>query len=155
MVRDWGSILLLLTWHNSLGKRPPLYVIHLLPIHLLWNKYICKRVNQKENSMSQLQQLLNSIRIKIGVLNDRDLDIETNFHNWLLLDNATLKTPVQFIVMTFLVRECYGSPKKHENSLEFVKIRIEESLDKVLNEEFKKNLMCKMKNVITRVQFYI
>jgi hypothetical protein len=27
------------------------------------------------------------------------------------------------IVMTFLVQECYGSPKKHENSLKFVKIR--------------------------------
>jgi hypothetical protein len=52
--------------------------------------------------------------------------------------------------MTFLVRECYGSPEKHENSLKFVKIRVEECFDKVLNEEFKKNLMCKMKNVITR-----
>jgi hypothetical protein len=40
------------------------------------------------------------------------------------------------IVMTFLVRECYGSPKKHENSLKFVKIRTEECFDKVLNEEF-------------------
>jgi hypothetical protein len=52
--------------------------------------------------------------------------------------------------MTFLVWECYGSPKKHENSLKFVKIRVEECFDKVLNEEFKKILMCKMKNVITR-----
>jgi hypothetical protein len=52
----------------------------------------------------------------------------------------------QTIVMTFLVRECYGSPKKHENSLKFVKIcenllkfikiRAEECFDKVLNEEF-------------------
>ncbi len=48
--------------------------------------------------------------------------------------------------MTFLVRECYGSPKKHENSLKFVKIRenllkfikirTKECFDKVLNEEF-------------------
>jgi hypothetical protein len=52
--------------------------------------------------------------------------------------------------MTFLVRECYGSPKKHENSLKFVEICAKECFDKVLNEEFKKNLMCKMKNVITR-----
>jgi hypothetical protein len=56
--------------------------------------------------------------------------------------------------MTFLVRECYGSPKI---SIKFVKIRQnslkftpEECYDKVLNEEFKKNLFCKMKNVITR-----
>jgi hypothetical protein len=42
----------------------------------------------------------------------------------------------EFIVMTFLVRECYGSPEKHENSLKFVKIRAEECFDKVLNEEF-------------------
>jgi hypothetical protein len=40
------------------------------------------------------------------------------------------------IVMTFLVRECYGSPKKHENSLKFVKIHTEKCFDKVLNEEF-------------------
>jgi hypothetical protein len=52
--------------------------------------------------------------------------------------------------MTFLVQECYGSPEKHENSLKFIKIRVEECFDKVLTEEFKKNLMCKMKNVITR-----
>ncbi len=48
--------------------------------------------------------------------------------------------------MTFLVQECYGSPKKHENSLKFtkihkkllkfIKIRAEECFDKVLNEEF-------------------
>jgi myosin-crossreactive antigen len=53
--------------------------------------------------------------------------------------------------MTFLVWECYGSPEKHENSLKFVKIRVEECFDKVLNEEFFKKLMCKMKNVITRI----
>jgi hypothetical protein len=53
--------------------------------------------------------------------------------------------------MTFLVRECYESPEKHENSLKFAKIRAEECFDKVLNEELKKKLMCKMKNVITRV----
>jgi hypothetical protein len=41
--------------------------------------------------MSQLQQLLNSITIKVGVLSDRDPDIETNLHNWLFLDNAPLK----------------------------------------------------------------
>ncbi len=40
------------------------------------------------------------------------------------------------IVMTFLVRECYGSPKKHENSFKFIKIRAEKCFDKVLNEEF-------------------
>jgi hypothetical protein len=56
--------------------------------------------------------------------------------------------------MTFLVRECYGSPKI---SIKFIKIRqnslkftLEECYDKVLNEEFFKNLFCKMKNVITR-----
>ncbi len=45
-----------------------------------------------------------------------------------------------YIVMTFLVRECYGSPKI---SIKFVKIRQnllkftpEECYDKVLNEEF-------------------
>jgi hypothetical protein len=45
-----------------------------------------------------------------------------------------------FIVMTFLVRECYGSPKI---SIKFVKIRqnslkftLKECYDKVLNEEF-------------------
>ncbi len=43
---------------------------------------------------------------------------------------------ITFIVMTFLVRECYGSPKKHENSLKVAKIRAEECFDKVLNEEF-------------------
>jgi hypothetical protein len=48
--------------------------------------------------MSQLQQLLNSITIKIGVVSDRDPDIETNLHNWLFLDNAPLKTPVQFYI---------------------------------------------------------
>ncbi len=42
------------------------------------------------------------------------------------------------IVMTFFVQGCYGSPKKHENSLKFVKICVEECFDKVLNEEFKK-----------------
>jgi len=41
--------------------------------------------------MSQLQQLLNSITIKIGVVSYRDPDIETNLHNWLFLDNAPLK----------------------------------------------------------------
>jgi hypothetical protein len=45
--------------------------------------------------------------------------------------------------MTFLVRECYGAQKN-------TKIRAKECFDEVLNEEFKKNLMCKMKNVITR-----
>ncbi len=60
--------------------------------------------------------------------------------------------------MTFLVRECYGSPKI---SIKFVKIRQnllkftpEECYDKVLNEEFKKKLFCKMKNVITRIISY-
>jgi hypothetical protein len=47
----------------------------------LRNKHVCKRANQKENSMSQLQQLLNSITIKIGVVSDRDPDIKTNLHN--------------------------------------------------------------------------
>ncbi len=36
--------------------------------------------------------------------------------------------------------------------LKFIKICAEECFDKVLNEEFKKNLMCKMKNVITRIR---
>ncbi len=39
---------------------------------------------------------------------------------------------------------------KPKKTRKFVKIRVEECFDKVLNEEFKKNLMCKMKNVITR-----
>jgi hypothetical protein len=47
--------------------------------------------------------------------------------------------------MTFLVRECYGSPKI---SIKFVKIR-QNSL-KFTSEEFLKNLFCKIKNVITR-----
>jgi hypothetical protein len=41
--------------------------------------------------------------------------------------------------------------KIRENLLKFIKIRTEECFDKVLNEEFLKNLMCKMKNVITRI----
>ncbi len=55
-----------------------------------------------------------------------------------------------FIVMTFLVRECYGSPKIsikfvkiRQNLLKFIKIRQnslkftpKEYYDKVLNEEF-------------------
>jgi hypothetical protein len=47
---------------------------------------------------------------------------------------------LEFIVMTFLVRECYGSPKIsikfvkiHQNLLKFMP---EECYDKVLNEEF-------------------
>jgi hypothetical protein len=47
-----------------------------------------------------------------------------------------LMTGMNGIVMTFLVRECYGSPKKHENSLKFLKIRDEKCFDKVLNEEY-------------------
>ncbi len=39
---------------------------------------------------------------------------------------------------------------KPRKARKFVKIRIEECFDKVLNEEFKKKLMYKMKNVITR-----
>jgi hypothetical protein len=57
--------------------------------------------------------------------NYRVLKLVVLFCNW-----------VKSIVMTFLVRECYGSPKKHKNSLKFVKIRVEECFDKVLNEEF-------------------
>jgi hypothetical protein len=47
----------------------------------LRNKPIYKRAKQKENSMSQLQQLLNYITIKIGVVSDRDPDLETNLYN--------------------------------------------------------------------------
>jgi hypothetical protein len=57
--------------------------------------------------------------------------------------------------MTFLVQECYGSPKI---SIKFVKIRQnllkftpEECYDKVLNEKILRILFCKMKNVITRI----
>jgi hypothetical protein len=39
---------------------------------------------------------------------------------------------------------------KPKKARKFVKICAEECFDKVLNEEFKKKLMCKMKNVITR-----
>ncbi len=60
------------------------------------------------------------------------------------------------IVMTFLVRECYGSPKKHEFN-EFyrstgehsVNIRVEECFDKVLYHVNSRILKCKMTNVIT------
>jgi hypothetical protein len=38
--------------------------------------------------------------------------------------------------------------KIRQNSLKFT---LEECYDKVLNEEFKKKLFCKMKNVITRI----
>jgi hypothetical protein len=49
--------------------------------------------------MSQLQQLLNSITIKIGVVSDREPYIETNLHNWLFLDNAPLKiTAAKFYI---------------------------------------------------------
>jgi hypothetical protein len=44
-----------------------------------------------------------------------------NFFGPKILTVNTLS--VNVIVMTFLVRECYGSPKKHENSLKLVKIR--------------------------------
>jgi hypothetical protein len=47
----------------------------------LRNKHICERVNLKRNSISQLQQLLNSVKIKIQVVSDRDLDIGKQFHN--------------------------------------------------------------------------
>jgi hypothetical protein len=40
--------------------------------------------------------------------------------------------------------------KIRENLLNFIKIGAEECFDKVLNEELKKSLMCKMKNVIIR-----
>jgi hypothetical protein len=52
-----------------------------------------------------------------------------------------VKRFIIIIVMTFLVRECYGSPKKHENLLKFVKIHAEKCFDKVLNEELKRKLM--------------
>jgi hypothetical protein len=59
------------TIHNSSLANPALR-----------NKHICKRANQKKiQLMSQLQQLLNSITIKVGVLSDRDPDVETNLHN--------------------------------------------------------------------------
>jgi hypothetical protein len=55
--------------------------------------------------------------------------------------------------MTFLVRECYGSPKKHEfyrsTGEHSVNIRTEECFDKVLYHVNSQILKCKMKNVIT------
>jgi hypothetical protein len=39
----------------------------------------------------------------------------------------------------------------HKICQNLLKFTFEECYDKVLNEEFKKNLFCKMKNVITRV----
>jgi hypothetical protein len=39
---------------------------------------------------------------------------------------------------------------KPKKTRKFVKIRVEECFDKALNEELKKKLMCKMKNVITK-----
>jgi hypothetical protein len=39
---------------------------------------------------------------------------------------------------------------KPKEAQKFVKIRAKECFEKVLKEEFLKNLMCKMKNVITR-----
>jgi hypothetical protein len=56
--------------HNSSLANPPSR-----------NKHICERANLKRNSMSQLQQLLNSVKIKIQVVSDRDLDIAKKFHN--------------------------------------------------------------------------
>jgi len=41
---------------------------------------------------------------------------------------------------------------KPKKSIKFVKIRVEECYDKVLNEEFQRILFCKMKNVITRLK---
>jgi hypothetical protein len=62
----------------------------------------------------------------------------SRFHNVRL--ETMVSTLFKSIVMTFLVRECYGSPKI---SIKFVKIRQnslkftpEECYDKVLNEEF-------------------
>jgi hypothetical protein len=62
----------------------------------------------------------------------------------------------QIIVMTFLVQECYGSPKKHEfyrsTGEHLVNIRVEECFDKVLYHVNSQILKCKMKNVITMEQ---
>jgi len=40
-----------------------------------------EQTKKKIQLMSQLQQLLNSITIKIGIVNDNDPNIETNLHN--------------------------------------------------------------------------
>jgi hypothetical protein len=40
-----------------------------------------EQTKKKIQLMSQLQQLLNSITIKIGIVKDNDLGIETNLHN--------------------------------------------------------------------------
>ncbi len=57
------------------------------------------------------------------------------------------------IVMTFLVRECYGSPKKHEfyrsTGEHSVNICVEECFDKVLHHVNLRISKCKMTNVIT------
>ncbi len=42
-------------------------------------------------------------------------------------------------------------PKNTWKLLKFINIRAKECFDKVLNEEFQRILMCKMKNVITRL----
>jgi hypothetical protein len=62
------------------------------------------------------------------------------------------------IVMTFLVRECYESPKKHEfnefyrsTGEHLVNIYVEECFDKVLYHVNSQILKCKMKNVITMI----
>jgi hypothetical protein len=61
---------------------PTLYKIHLLPIQLQEiNTSTKEQTKKKIQLMSQLQQLLNSITIKIGVVSYRDPDIETNLHN--------------------------------------------------------------------------
>ncbi len=52
--------------------------------------------------------------------------------------------------MLWKPKEAQKFVKICENLLKFIKIHAEECFDKVLNEEFKFFLMCKMKNVITR-----
>jgi hypothetical protein len=67
--------------------------------------------------MSQLQQLLNSIAIKIGVVSDRDPDIETNLHNWFFLDNAPWKITGAILHLKFQASEKWF--KKKSQTLNF------------------------------------
>jgi hypothetical protein len=92
---------------------------YIMPITLL--VHITYRVNV-EYDVTNLQsfQVLKEVRYYIN--DDKTHD------NIFVQQISTLHC----IVMTFLVRECYGSPKKHENLLKFVKIRVKECFDKVL-----------------------
>ncbi len=61
-----------------------------------WPRLLMSFLNQ---NISLIWFLTKNITIKIGVVSDRDPDVEANLHNWLFLDNAPWKTPVQFYIL--------------------------------------------------------